>query len=63
MARVSADDIKAAPAALAGIIPVTPAVPSTILSEKLGCRLTLKLENLTTPAHSKSVAHSTSCAA
>jgi threonine dehydratase len=46
MARVSADDIKAAAAALAGIIPVTPAVPSTILSEKLGCRLTLKLENL-----------------
>jgi threonine dehydratase len=46
MARVSVDDIKTAAAALARFLPVTPSVPSTFLSEKLGCRLTLKLENL-----------------
>jgi threonine dehydratase len=46
MARISVNDIEAAAAALTGFIPVTPAIPSTFLSEKLGCRLTLKLENL-----------------
>jgi threonine dehydratase len=46
MASVTVDQIRAAAAAIAGSIPVTPAVPSTFLSEQLGCRLTLKLENL-----------------
>jgi threonine dehydratase len=46
MARVSVIDIEEAAAALAGLLPVTPAIPSTVLSETLGCRLTLKLENL-----------------
>ena len=43
---VTIDDIKAARDAIAGVIPVTPAIPSSSLSERLGCRLTLKLENL-----------------
>ena len=46
MARLSIDDIRAAVEAIAGSVPVTPTVPSSFLSEQLGCRLSLKLENL-----------------
>ena len=46
MARLSIDDIRAAAEAIAGSVPVTPTVPSSFLSEQLGCRLSLKLENL-----------------
>ena len=46
MAGVTVDDIRAAAAAIAGFIPVTPSIPSTFLSEFLGCHLTLKLENM-----------------
>jgi threonine dehydratase len=46
MASVTVEQIRAAGVAIAGFIPVTPAIPSTFLSEQLGCRLTLKLENM-----------------
>jgi threonine dehydratase len=46
MASVTLEQIRAAGVAIAGFIPVTPAIPSTFLSEQLGCRLILKLENL-----------------
>ncbi len=46
MATVSVKDVEAAAAALARFLPITPTVPSAILSEKLGCPLVLKLENL-----------------
>jgi threonine dehydratase len=46
MARLSIDDIRAAVEAIAGSVPVTPTIPSSFLSEQLGCRLSLKLENL-----------------
>lgn len=46
MARTTIDDIRAAASAIAGLIPVTPVTSSTFLSERLGCQLTLKLENL-----------------
>jgi threonine dehydratase len=46
MARLSIDDIRAAAEAIAGSVPVTPTVHSSFLSEQLGCRLFLKLENL-----------------
>ncbi len=46
MARITIDDIRTAANAIAGSIPVTPAISSSILSEQFGCQLTLKLENL-----------------
>jgi threonine dehydratase len=46
MSPVSVKDIEAAAAALARFLPITPAIPTAVLSDKLGCRLTLKLENL-----------------
>lgn len=46
MARVSIIDIEEAAAVLAGHLPVTPTIPSPLLSEKLECHLVLKLENL-----------------
>jgi threonine dehydratase len=46
VARLTIEAIRAGAEAIAGSVPVTPTVPSSFLSEHLGCRLWLKLENL-----------------